>query len=775
MKKQSYGVALSEPGCYQLNKLPESGNFEYIYKNDSSFMKVDQFGPSFIQMNPTAGMKVIIREEREIYSPWKVYFSLGKNVFHNFDVYKAKKITITYRPEKAVYVLDFGSALVTTTVTPHSKDCEFYMNVVFENKSGKTLKIKTIESAALNPIDSFMAIWDKMEWYTRTESSTLKEYGASTVYHYSVNGKAEERRYIKFIGSKNPKSTFVSRENLVSLSKSYTAIPKDGHFEDAVVGYPQISAMTNEFELSDRHEITMLLKASDSKEELGENLLSHMEPSFILGQQEETKKNYLKLTTYRSINTPDKNFDAFVNGFLPLEMGWVGDLDRGWATGMRGSRDCANDFMGMIPFAPERSKEVIETLFVSQRKDDGWFPRQVPTGGSNKFDMRNFVDSNAFVIELIYEYLCYTNDFSLLDKKYVYLNGEEEGTGLEHLIKAASYYLQDSLIGDHGLIKLYGGDWLDCLNRVGLKGRAETLHVTCQAVLAFREVGEVLRRYRDKYIDVIKKFEKKTTELKKAAKALFNEEGFYNALYADDGNLYFSSKDIDGNRRVYVPSNAYTIIAGIDPKKDKKVIAAVKKYNRSENGFKIFSTPFGNPPFEAMGKMSTGDFAQYLFENGSVYNHAAYFFIRGTATAKDEKTLYEALNMALPYNQKFHPESVTCLPMYAATNSYNLIPGFTGRAGLCFLTGSIAMAIRSVYNWMFGLDFHVDTLELKPCLPKEYRDSSVCITYEGHKIKVIYHGYGHEVYDVKIGDKSVGASIDKAILNKNLEIEAFLK
>ena len=52
---KNFGRFENEPGVYSINKLPESGAFEYIYKNKNILLKVDQFGPSFIQINPPSG------------------------------------------------------------------------------------------------------------------------------------------------------------------------------------------------------------------------------------------------------------------------------------------------------------------------------------------------------------------------------------------------------------------------------------------------------------------------------------------------------------------------------------------------------------------------------------------------------------------------------------------------------------------------------------------------------------------------------------------------
>lgn len=64
-----YGKFINEPGGYRIEKLPDAGNYEYIYKNDEILVKVDQYGIVTAEINPPVGEAVFKREEREIGSP----------------------------------------------------------------------------------------------------------------------------------------------------------------------------------------------------------------------------------------------------------------------------------------------------------------------------------------------------------------------------------------------------------------------------------------------------------------------------------------------------------------------------------------------------------------------------------------------------------------------------------------------------------------------------------------------------------------------------------
>lgn len=743
----NYGNFEEKLGTYVLTKIPEAGNFEFLLKNKNIFLKVDQFGPALIQIEPPAGMKVLIREERETFSPYKLYFYNKNKLVHNFDIYSTKSFKITYSPTLITYELIFTDFKVTTFLYIDSKKADVHMDVKFINLTGKNTSIKCLVNAELDLIDTSMAIWDKKEWYMTTECDEINK-PIFTSNHYSVDGKVEDRRCVQLGFNKDCLSYSCSSEYVKNVTKGFSIIPmtlfKEGISKVSI--YEQGMSAIFDLNCVEECEIKSVISINDKKIDKQE-ILKKMDEAYIQNTLKETSLDIANLYKIRQVETKDERFNHFVNGFLPLELSWVEDLDRGWTTGMRGARDCANDFLGLLAYDKNKCKEVIANLFSNQRFEDGWYPRQIPFGESKKYDMRPFADSNCFVMELVYEYLTTTNDFSIIDEMFPYLNSKEKGTGLEHILKTVDYYCLDENIGEHGLVKLHGGDWLDCLNKVGLEGRGETVMVTMQAILAFNQVIDILNKF-DKENKNIDKYEKYISLFKKNIKkhAYLEDEGFYKGLFSDDGNWYFSNKDKDGYKRVYVPTNAYSIISEIDKKKDKQVIKTIVKNNETPLGFKLFTYPFGMTPIEGIGKMGTGDFRPYMLENGSVYNHGAnLFFLRALAKAGDYKTLYRTLNYVLPCNYKVHPENKSFLPSYALTNCYNLAESFYGRGSLSFLTGSIAMVERSIYNWMFGICYGLDDVKIKPCLPKEYSDSRIIEHFNDKEIEIKYNGFGNKV------------------------------
>lgn len=781
---ENYGEFSKKPGGYRIEKLPEAGNYEYIYKNDEILVKVDQYGIITAQINPPVGEAVFKREEREVGSPVKVYFSDGESVFNNFDALRADKLTIDFLPEKSIYRLTFGKTEVVTELFVTEKNKRFVMNVTVKNLGEQVKEYSILKCAFPYLNELLMAPWDKPEWYTRTEY--LKDKNAFLTTKYSVAGKKEERRYLTIVSNDETNNRELSLERLTALTKNFSVIPDKigGVTEDTLYAFKQcVSTLaTVNLKGGESCSFTQVFAVTDDERKIVENIensVKYFDSTVQKAEEEKLAEKHAELFSVRTVKTGDPDFDSFVNGFLPLEMYWVSSLDRGWPTGMRGVRDAANDFEGMLCYDKQMCKGVIENIFSKQR-GDGWYPRQVPFGAGTKFDLREFVDSACFFTEYVYDYLAYTGDYSILENKYGYYDCETQESGLTHLKKGMDYLLSDDALGVHGLVKMRGGDWLDCLSGAGKKGRGESVMVSCQLVMCLKYLVEILNKVGQ--VNEVEKYEKAGYRLKNAInKAAFNGR-FYNAVYTDNDTWLFSEKDEDGEERVYVPTNAYAVISGVASGKENEIFNEIAKLKTSD-GYKLFSKPLGGKFIDGIGKMGTGDFQPYFAENGSVYNHGSQcFLIRALAKAGRYEEISDVLGYALPlYADKHSPEK-TCSASYAITNCYHLVPSFYGRSGFSFLTGSVAMIERAVYSWVFGLNFALDNIVITPCVPKEYANAEITTPFNGHNLTVKYVGYGAQIEIAEISGKAFDVSaegrsvlIDKALITDDLTIIIKLK
>ncbi len=750
-----------EAGEYVLNKIPEAGLYEYIYKNDGILLKVDQYGIQMCQIEPPVGVALVKREKREISSPVKIYISYDDKVVDNFAIHKANAIEVDYKPAKAVYSLDFDGIKTKTELFVPADGKRFVMTLAILNTSDQAKEMKIMPCVYPYVNELLMAPWDKPEWYTKT--NYLKdEYPTFLTTRYSVQGKKEERRYFSMSTNMSLSSHELSEERLLTSTNNFSSIPDEigKKTEETVYAFGQCFAGVSKVRLEAKSKATyVFVFAASMKEENVECDISeskkYFECEYRNDAEVEANKRFEKLFSVNKVKTENQNFDKFVNEFLPLELDWVSSLDRGWPTGMRGVRDASNDFEGYISYDKGKCRDVVTNIFSKQRSD-GWYPRQVPFGDSEKFDLRHFVDSACFFTEYVYDYLAMTDDWSVLEERYGYYDDKNKiETGYDHLRKGVEYLTKKENVGEHGLVKMQGGDWLDCLNGAGVKGRGESVMVSCQLMMSLEYLAEISKKLGKSPTEYLEFRDKLKAAINAAA---YNSHGFYNAVFTDNGEWILSEKDPDGERRIYVPTNAYAIISKAAEGKEEEVISNIESL-KTEDGYRLFSEPFGMKSIQGIGKMGTGDFQPFFAENASVYNHGSQlFYLRALSQAGDYSKIYDVLNFAMPFDEAKHPEERICAAPYAVTNCYHLVPSFYGRTGFSFLTGSVAMIQRAVYQWVFGVRYTLNAIEIKPCVPKEYSNAEISMETFGKNIRVKYIGYGNKIAKAMLNGRPISLS-----------------
>ena len=421
-------------------------------------------------------------------------------------------------------------------------------------------------------------------------------------------------------------------------------------------------------------------------------------------------------------------------------MYWVGSLDRGWPSSMRGTRDASQDFVGLTPLDHDWAKKTILQLLEHQRTD-GWFPRQVSTISRHApHDMRDFADGGAFFLELLYEYLAFTRNADVLWEKTWWLDSDEQSTVMDHVLACVDYYIRPSNVGEHGLCKVWHGDWYDIMDKIGSNGRGETVTVTAQMVLNLDYMLRIFDWLRslgrldaglEKYVAIYQeKKEAFATALKTHA---YNKKGYFNGYFNDDGKWLISDNDPDGEDRLYLVSNAWGIISGVaDEEMKKSVLENIEKYSFGRMGYNTGSSDFKVPVPNA------GRIGLKSFSMACPYNHAQSFLVRASCIAGNSKLAYKATRYILPIEQAYAPVEKTFAPPYAIANSYSNSDANLHRVELQFLSGTVSYVLRNVYSYFFGITYGLDGLMIAGCMPEEFGNCSAEFDYLGKKFTLVY-------------------------------------
>lgn len=758
------------------------GPWEYIYENGRIMLKVDQYGPVSAQLDPPRDVVLFRREQYQRYSSWLVWLRSpqfeGKG-FTNFfrpllcgdhPTLEPDRVEIRFRPSEATYLIEHEGVRCVTEICVPSETPAVLMKVSLTNQRNEILDLSITSALRTYANPAMLAPWDKPEWYLKT-GFCLSEMAGFWSHLLNMNSEFEKRRAMvlwsdaedligaeisheKFIGQgtfENPQSVF---DGKLRLS------PGDGTGwgscteKNTLYGFPPVNALQYRYEIAPGdtktlHQVLAMLptgpRGSLPDEKTARSVWCFLDDKVVESERKKLRERFEQLAGTRQIESPDKCLNRYVNEWLPLQLAWVCSLDRGWPTGMRGTRDSANDFTALVPLDPARSWAIIETILSCQRTD-GWFPRQYSVSGrKGTHDLRNYVDAGCVVIELLYEYLCYSKDTDSLDRRLAWLDSDSENTVLEHALKSIEFYISDANLGEHGLCKIGEGDWLDAVNRAGVKGRGESVTVTNQVIVALNQMSSILEHLRsnsripeEKTVALLAFYTEKKNELaRNLRRHALNEEGYFNSVFNDDGQWLFSNKDSDGVHRVYGPANWYSIISGVAVPDLVDSVLKELQFLKCPAGYRLFWPPMGEPPIDKVGRIGTGDVPPGLNENATPYNHGAHGFLgRALAVAGKGDLLYEVLQYMLPYDQEKHPITETVTPPYAVVNTWNQVPVFPHRGGMTFLTGSIAYAIRLVHSWMLGVRPTLDGLAIDPCIPSTFGELRAAFRYLGMNVEL---------------------------------------
>lgn len=82
--------------------------------------------------------------------------------------------------------------------------------------------------------------------------------------------------------------------------------------------------------------------------------------------------------------------------------------------------------------------------------------------------------------------------------------------------------------------------------------------------------------------------------------------------------------------------------------------------------------------------------------------------------------------------------------------------------------GSVAMIMRAVYSWIFGIGFRLDKAVISPCVPREYADAEVVVPYGNARLTFKYNGYGATVTSADLNGKALPIADGKVVIDKSL-------
>ena len=260
------------------------------------------------------------------------------------------------------------------------------------------------------------------------------------------------------------------------------------------------------------------------------------------------KSFWYELLTRVEVNTPLESLNLMINSFAKYQT----IVSRLWAKsgyyqsgGAIGFRDQLQDTIGLKYTDEEFMKNQI---LISCRHQfiegdvEHWWHEETKRGIRTRFS-----DDLLWLAYVVFEYINYTNDYSILDLQEPYVTGEELPNGiderydiyLESDIKEDIYThctraIDRSLnFGENGLPKIGSGDWNDGLNTVGNKKKGESIWLGFFIYDILGKFIPICEKRND--ISRANEYREKRESLKKALNTAGWDGRWFRRAYMDNG------------------------------------------------------------------------------------------------------------------------------------------------------------------------------------------------------------------------------------------------
>ncbi|MFK7887320.1 MAG: NdvB protein [Gammaproteobacteria bacterium] len=453
--------------------------------------------------------------------------------------------------------------------------------------------------------------------------------------------------------------------------------------------------------------------------------------------------------------TPDPKLDTFVNRWLPRQVFYIARAHR--LTTDPQTRNFLQDNMGSAYVTPSAARDAL-CLALSQQEADGRMPEGILLNGNSRLKYINQIPHNDHCVWLpiaLRAYLNETGDSTFLDHAIVGRSDGKTATVLERVTAAMHWQL--GVRDQRNLSLMAQGDWCDPMNMVGHKGRGVSAWLSMATVYAAREWAALCDEHNRAQIS-----EHMLHEARLIADAvqthLWDGDWFARGI-TDDGIAFGISDDVEG--RIFLNPQSWAMLAGIaTDTQQQRMLRAVNEQ---------LDTPYGAmmlaPAYTAM-REDIGRVTQKhpgSAENGSIYNHAAMFYVYALYQTGHGDRAFEALRRALPADDNDDLMRRGQLPIYIPNyyrGAVHQFPRTAGRSSHLFHTGAASWFYRIVIEELFGLKGCPDGLKIHPQLPSDWPTAQVERQFRGATFVVSYQR------DASAAE--IAISVDGAALSDNV-------
>ena len=559
-----------------------------------------------------------------------------------------------------------------------------------------------------------------------------------------------------------------------------------------------------ELEAFEEKDISLIIGTEEKLLECKNTSYKYSKISNCITEYQDVKKSWQERIQKLQVKTPVESFNIILNGWAVYQSivsrlwGRTGFYQSGGAFGFRDQlQDCIGVKHVNINFMKNQIIKHSSHQFI-EGDVEHWWHDETSRGIRTRFS-----DDLLWLVYMVYEYIEFTGDYSILEIEVPYRKGEileegidekydlyEESDVKESIFMHCIRAIEKSLnFGENGLPKIGSGDWNDGMNTVGNKGKGESVWLgffLYDILNKFTKICEQIKEMQTKVAQLkltsgtneaqpnftfeennnllmltlenqIEKYKNILEKLKKALNTNGWDGRWYRRAFTDEGQILGTIQNeeckIDGI------SQSWSVISDAGDN-DKKYISMESLENHlvdRENGIiKLL-----DPPFEK-SKLEPGYIKAYIpgtRENGGQYTHGAIWAIIAMAKLGFGDKAVELFRMINPIEHSKTKEAALKYkvePYVIPADIYGY-GNLLGRGGWTWYTGSSSWMQEAGITWILGLKIRNKVMTIEPCIASSWKE------YE------IHYKYGESIYNIKVfnpNGKNMG--VEKVVLNGQL-------
>ena len=491
-------------------------------------------------------------------------------------------------------------------------------------------------------------------------------------------------------------------------------------------------------------DVICLLGQSETKAEASDLARKYREVLAVNQALEETQQYWDRILTTVQVETPELSVNFMLNRWLlyqSLSCRIWGRSAFYQSGGAFGFRDQLQDVAALLLTSPDLAREHI-LLAASRQYTEGdvqhWWHPPVGAGIRSRIS-----DDLLWLPYITAQYVRVTGDVDILQVQVPFLSAPELEPDQHEIYLEPQVSLEKDTLFNHcqraverGLTKgprdlpLIGtGDWNDGLNRVGPKGRGESIWLGWFLIEVLGDMEGLSNLLGE--TDLAETYRRKSINLEAQIEAKAWDGDWYQRASFDDGRPLGSAANLEA--RINSLSQSWPWISGAgDPvRKEQALESAWRQLVRLDEKLVLLFTP----PFD-ISTPSPGYIRGYppgVRENGGQYTHAALWLAMAFARKGDGNRAGEILRILNPVEHAWDSTSAwkyAVEPYVVSADVYRL-PGRIGQGGWSWYTGSAAWMYRVWIEEVLGLKKRGDRLFIDPVIPDWWDGFKVDFRHQG--------------------------------------------